>query len=161
MREPDEPQPRYYFALPRLVARLGGGSARRSEQNGLEAAVAGTLVHAVTYLFAVRLLIGHRSTFEQVLLLLPVALLVLASWSVIIYANALLIRGVRAAGVLRGAPDRHLQSACIAAATTLFAWQLIAAGSWMRLLGLAWMMALVLNLAAAAVLALMHAEPVQ
>ena len=159
MHAPDESQPRYYFALPRLAARLSGGSARRSEQNWAEAAIAGTLVHAITFIFAARLLLPGRPAWQQLLLLLPLALLVWASWSLITYANALVIRAIRAAGFLRESPDRHLQSALVGIMTTLFAWQLVTAGSWMRLLGLVWIGLVVLNLAATAILALMHAEP--
>ncbi|HSH39400.1 MAG TPA: hypothetical protein VK993_11500 [Chthoniobacterales bacterium] len=151
--------PRYYFALPRLFARLTGASAQRSEQNWLEAAVAGTLVHAVAYIFAARLLLAGRATWQQIGLLLPLALLVWAWWSVIIYANALLIRALRAGGFLRQSADRHLQSILIGVVTTIFACDLVTAGAWTRLVGLAWLGAVALNLAAAAILALMHAEP--
>ena len=150
---------RYYFALPRLVARLRGGSAVRSEQNGFEAAVAGALVHAVIFLFAAHLLLSGLMTWQQALLLLPVAILVLAGWSVLSYANALVIRLIRVAGLFRALADRHLQSVLIGILTTVAAWQLIDAGTWMRLLGLAWLAAVALNLTAAAVLRLMHAEP--
>jgi hypothetical protein len=151
--------PRFYFALPRLLARLAGGSATRSEQNGTEAAVAGTLVHAITFIFAARLLLAGYATWQQALLLLPVLVVVLLWWSVLMYVNALLIKAARRLGLFRESPDRHLQSVLIGMATTAFALHLVAAGSWMRLLGLAWIAAVVLNLAAAAVLALMHAEP--
>ena len=156
---PDDTPHAYYFALPRLLVRIAGGTAHRSEQNWLEATIAGTLVHAVTFIFAALLLLGSRPTWQQVLLLVPLILLVWTWWSVIMYANMLVIQAVRAAGFLRQSADRHLQSVLIGVATTLFAWHLVTAGSWMRLLGLAWIAAVVLNLTAATVLALMHAEP--
>ena len=150
---------RYYFALPRLVARLRGASAVRSEQNGIEAALAGALVHTVIFLFAAHLLLNDLTTWQQALLLLPVAILVLALWSVLTYANLLLIRLIRRAGLLRAQANRHLQSVLIGILTTFAAWQLISAGAWVRLIGLAWLAAVALNLTAAALLALMHAEP--
>ena len=159
MRVPNDTRSRYYFALPRLVARLRGTSAERSEQNGTEAMVAGTLVHTVIFLFAVDLLLRGLATWQQALLLLPVAVLVLASWSLLTYANLLVIKLIRGAGILREHADRHLQSILIGTLTTFAAWQLINAGSWMRLLGFAWLAAVALNLTAAAVLTLMHAEP--
>lgn len=155
----DAPPARFYFALPRLVARIAGRAPQRSEQNWLEATVAGTLVHLITFIFAARLLLAGRATWQQLLLLLPLVLLVWAWWSVLMYANALLIKAIRSIGFLRRSPDRHLQSVFVGIATTLFALQLLAAGSWMRVLALAWLAAVVLNLAAAAILALMHAEP--
>lgn len=161
MATPNETSRRYYFALPRLMARLGGAPVMRSEQNWLEAMVVGGLVHAIIFLFAAHLLLSGRASWQQLLLLIPVALLVLVSWSVVLSANALVIRLTRAAGFLRDRPDRHLQSVLVGLLTTFAAWQLISAGSWMRLLGLMWMAVVALNLAAAAVLALMHAEPAQ
>jgi small-conductance mechanosensitive channel len=159
MRAPNESQPRYYFAFPRLAARVTGGSARRSEQNWYEAILAGTLVHSVVFISAVSLVLGGRAVWEQMLLLLPLALLVLASWSVIMYINALVIKAIRTAGFLNQSADRHLQSALVGIITTICACYLVTAGSWMRLPGLVWIVAVVLNLAAAAILALMHAEP--
>ena len=156
---PDDTLPGFYFALPRLLGRIAGRSARRSEQNWLEATIAGTLVHAVTFIFAALVLLPGRPMWLQVLLLVPLVLLVWTWWSVIMYVNALGIQALRATGFFRESADRHLQSVLIGIATTLFAWHLIAAGSWMRLLGLAWIAAVVLNLAAAAVLALLHADP--
>lgn len=131
----------------------------RSEQNWLEAMVAGTLVHGIIFVFAAHLLLSGRAWWQQLLLLIPVALLVLVSWSLLMYANALIIRLTRAAGFLRDRADRHLQGVLVGIVTTFAAWQLISAGSWMRLLGLTWFAVVALNLAAAAVLALMHAEP--
>ena len=156
---PDQSPLRFYFALPRLLARLGGRAAVRSEQNWLEASVAGTVVHAITFIFAARLLLAGRASWQQFLLLVPLVLLVWAWWPLLTYANALLIKMIRTAGLLRDTPDRYLQSVFVGIVTTAFALQLLAAGSWMRLLALAWLGAVVLNLAAAAVLALMHAEP--
>ena len=159
MPAPNEIPRGYYFALPRLMARLRGTPAVRSEQNWLEAMVAGALVHVIIFLFAAHLLLSGRAAWQQLLLLVPVALLVLVFWSVLMYANALVITLARTAGFLRDRADRHLQSVLIGIATTFAAWQLISAGSWMRLLGLTWIAVVALNLAAAAVLALMHAEP--
>ena len=156
---PDPKSPRYYFALPRLLTRLRGGSLERCEQNSIEAAVAGTMVHTITFVFALRLLLADRATWQQLLLVLPVALLIWAWWSLVIYTNSLIINAARAAGLFRERANRHLQSVLIAIVTTVFAWQLVAAGSWMRLLGLIWITAVALNLAAAALLASMHAEP--
>lgn len=161
MREPNESLARYYFALSRLIARLAGASARRSEQNGMEAAVAGTLVHAVTFVFVARLLLAGLAIWQQLLLLLPVAVLVWAWWSFIMYANALVLKALRAVGWFRESADRHLQSVLIGITTTGFAWHLIATGSWASILGYVWIAAVALNLTAAAALALMHAESAQ
>lgn len=158
MQTPDETSARFYFALPRLLARMRGASAERSEQNGLEAAFAGALVHTILFLFAAHLLLNNRAAWQVMLLIVPVALAVLAAWSVLIYLNALIIRAIRAVGLFRDRADRHLQSVLIGIATTFAALHLINAGIWMRVLGSLWIVAVTLNLTAALVLGFLHAE---
>lgn len=160
MRTPDSNSSvGYYFALPRLIASFRGGGTRRSEQNALEAHLMGTLVHAITFVFAAQLLLGGRPAWQQIMLLLPVALLVWISWSLFFYVGSLATTLLRSSGLLREMPDRHAQSLMVAIVTTLLASQLVTAGSWMSVLGWTWLIAVALNLAAAAVLALRHAEP--
>ncbi len=150
----------YYFALPRLMASFRGEApTRRSEQNALEAHVVGTLVHAVIFVFAARLLLGERSAWQQIALLLPVALIVLVWWSLFFYVSSLVTKLLRSSGLLREMPDRHSQSVMVGVVTTLLAAQLVTAGSWMAALGWIWLGAAALNLAAAAVLGVRHAEP--
>ena len=149
----------YYFALPRLIAGFGGGATGRSEQNALEAHVVGTLVHAITYAFAARLLLGDLPLWQQIVLLVPVALLVWMWWSLFFYLSSLATKLLRSAGLLRGMPDSRAPSLIVGIVTTLLAWQLVTAGSWMSVLGWTWLVAVALNLAAAAVLGLRHAEP--
>lgn len=149
----------YYFALPRLIASFRGESTRRSEQNALEAHVVGILVHAITFVFAARLFLGDRPTWQQIMLLVPVALLVWIWWSLFFYLAALAVKLLRSVALLREMPDNHAQSLMVGVVTTLLAWQLVAAGTWMSVLGSIWLLAVALNLAAATVLGLRHAEP--
>ena len=149
----------YYFALPRLIASFGDGPTRRSEQNALEAHLVGTLVHAITFVFAAKMLLGDLPAWQQIVLLVPVALLVWISWSLFFYVTSLAVKLLRSAGLLRKMPDSHAQSLIVGLVTTLIAWQLITAGSWTAVLGWTWLIAVTLNLAAAAVLGLRHAEP--
>ena len=159
MRAPDSQHGvGYYFALPRLLARSRGDFRKRREQNWLEANIVGALVHLITLAFAARLLLADRPGWQQTLLLVPLTLLVWAWWSLLFYVNSLLIKLLRAAGAMRKTPDNHAQSLMVGITTTLFAWHLINAGSWMRVLGWIWIAAVALNLAAAAVLALVHAD---
>lgn len=160
MRTPDSNSSvGYYFALPRLIASFRGGPTGRSEQNAVEAHVAGTLVHAVTLAFAVTLILSDRPAWQQIMLLLPVAMLVWIWWSLFFYASSLVVKLLRSAGLLRTTPDNQAQSLIVGIVTTLLAWQLVTAGTWMAVLGWLWLVAAVLNLAAAAVLGLRHAEP--
>ncbi len=149
----------YYFALPRLIASFRGAPVRRSEQNGLEAHIVGTLVHAITFAFAARLLLGERPVWQQIVLLVPVALVVWIWWSLFFCLSSFASKLLRSAGLLREMPDRHAQSLIVGCVTTLLAWQLVMAGSSFAMLGWLWLVAVALNLAAAAVLARRHAEP--
>lgn len=149
----------YYFALPRLIGSFRGGSPRRSEHSAVEAHIAGTLVHAITFVFAARLLLGTRPAWQQILLLVAVALVVWIWWSCFFYVSSLVTKLLRSAGLLREMPERHAQSLMVGIVTTVFAWQLVTAGTWTAVLGWIWLAAVVLNFIAAAVLSLRHAEP--
>lgn len=149
----------YYFALPRLIASFRARPGRRTEQNALEAHITGTVVHAITFVFAARLLLGDRPAWQQIMLLLPVALLVWIWWSLFFYVSSLAITLLRSSALLRAMPDRHAQSLIVTIVTTVLASHLAIAGQWVAVLGWTWIVAVVFNLAAAAVLALRHAEP--
>ena len=149
----------YYFALPRLIASFGGGSTRRSEQNALEAHVVGTLVHAITFVFAARVLLGDRPAWQQIILLMPVALLVWIWWSLFFYVSSLAVKLLQSIGLLRDVPYSRAQSLLVGIMTSLLAWHLATTPSWVSLLGWVWLIAVALNLVAAGALALRHAEP--
>ena len=149
----------YYFALPRLIASFGDAPMRRSEQNSLEAHATGFLVHAITFVFAVRLLLGDQPVWQQIVLLVPVAVVVWIWWSLFFYLTSLAVKLLRSAGLLRATADSHAQSLVVGIVTTLLAWQLVSAGTWLSVLGWIWLIAVALNLIAAAVLAVVHAAP--
>ena len=160
MRTPDpNSSVGYYFALPRLIASFGGGPTGRSEQNAWEAHAVGFLVHAITFVFAARMLLGERPAWQQIMLLVPVALLVWIWWSVFFYVSSLAIKLLRSLGVLRQVPDNEAQSSIVGILTTVLAWQLVTTGSSMSMLAWTWLIAVALNLVAAAVLALRRADP--
>ena len=151
-------QPRFYFSLPRLIMKLRGGNPRRSERSWAEANIVGTMVHAIVFVFAWRLLLADMPAWKQMLLLLPVIVLVLLSWSTFFYLSTQLLWLVRLAGLFRGLPNFRIHSVIIGIIVTAFAWQLVLAGSWMRVLGLVWIGAVLLNHIAAALLILTHAD---
>lgn len=134
----------FYFALPRLFLR-----GPRSERNWLEANLVGGFIHLLVYLGAFRILLLRATPLRQILLCLPLAFLVWVFWLLTIYLNSLLIRLLRAAGLMREMPDRYAQSLLVGIITTFFAWALIGAGSWLRALGILWMTLIALNLLAA------------
>jgi len=142
----------FYFALPRLMAQWFGRNATHSDKNGAEANVVGTLNHMVVYVAAFELLLGGLSLWTQLLLLVPLAILVWLFWLVLFYVNALLIKLLRGAGLMRRLPDNRAQNILVGTITTALAIYLLGAGSWTGVLGFIWIAAVTLNLAAAALL---------
>ena len=145
----------FYFALPRLFARGRGMNDSRTEMNWLEANVVGGAVHGIGYLFAAQFFLRGLASWAQALLLLPLAAGVWLAWLVILHINSLLIRLLRAGGLLRGLPDDRAQSVLIGAMITGLAIALWRADSWCSFAGGIWIAALVINLAAALALVLL------
>jgi hypothetical protein len=143
-------EPAFYFALPRLCWWWNGGSAARTEANWLETNAVGLLVHGTVSLFAFQLLLAGLPTLAQLLLLVPLAFLLCVFWSVFFYLNALLIR----AGMLGSLPRLRAQSLLIGILTSCLAIALVRSGTWTKWVGLVWLSAVALNVAAAALLAL-------
>jgi hypothetical protein len=150
--------PRFYFALPRLVAALCGGSAERTEANWAEANIVGTMVHAVVYLFFARRALSGLVVWQQIALLLPVALLVWIVWLIFFYVCSVLIKAARSMAILRDVTNAHAQSVLVGLMTTAFAVDLFFADA-TRVIGAIWLLAVTVNLLAAALLALrVHAD---
>jgi len=143
----------FYFSLPRLLAKWSGRPTERTERNWLEANVVGTLVNFVVYLFAFRTLLSGLPKWPQVLLLVPLAFAGWLFWLIVLYLFSGIIKLLRACGIFRTMADSDAQSFIICTMTTLFAWQLVLAGSWPALVGGLWMTAVALNLLAALLLA--------
>ncbi len=154
-------EPVFYFSLPRLFARWRGGSDARTEMNWLETNVVGAAVHAVVYLFIAHLLLGGLPMWQQALWLLPLAAFVLLAWLIVLHANSLVVKLLRACGLMRTLPNHRAQSILIGIMTTAFACELLRAGSWLGLVGGIWLAAVILNLTAALALALSpgHGSP--
>lgn len=160
MQKPDreESPPRFYFAFPRLLAKLGGGSAERTDTNWLETNAVGTLIHAIVFLFLAQLFLAGRAVWQQLMLLVPLAILTLLFWMVLFALQTLIIRSARSLGLLRDIRDDRANGVLIGIVTTAFAWQLLGAGTWVRAIAAVWLVAVALNLLAACVLALSNAD---
>ncbi len=148
-------EPMFYFSLPRLLVRARGGNDAQTEMNWLEANLVGGAVFGIAFLFATRLLLSNLALWQQLVLLLPLAVLLWLAWLAVLYFNALVIRLVRVCGGLRRTPDDRAQSFLVSLMTTAFAFDLVRAGGWPVLVGGLWIAAVLLNLAAAVVLALL------
>lgn len=147
-------EPAFYFALPRLLAAWGGGSAARTETNWVEANVVGAFAHGIVYLFAFQVLVAGLSPVAQVLLLLPVVFVVWVFWVVFFYSTSLLIR----AGLLRHLPRARAQSILVGTLATCLSMGLIGGGTWMKWIGLIWLTGVSLNLVAAALLCVLFSD---
>ncbi len=148
----------YYFALGRLLARWRGGSAVRSEKNWREGYAMGVVMYAIGYLAAVHALSG-RLVFWQLLLALPLLLGALwIVWLIVIYANSLVVRACWAIGLCTDLSRRRVQSVLLGIETTICAAWFLGGGSWLRWIGLFWIAAIGLNLAAALLLAIWYDE---
>jgi hypothetical protein len=139
---------RFYFALPRLIAKLLGANSSRSDANWLETNVVGAAIHLIVFAFFAQLLLAGSPAWLQLLLLPPLILLVWLFWIVFFYLTSLLIKGMRATGLFRHLATVRIQSVLVCATATVFAWEL-------RPLGYVWVAAVALNLIAAA---LLHAD---
>lgn len=151
-------EPRFYFSLPRLLARLSRGNATRVEKNALEAWIGGIIFYLISYLFAAHLVVDETTLWKQIPLLILVAFLIWLFWLLVLYINSVIIKLLRAGGLFRTVPTRHAQSILLGITTTALAYGLVTSDSWMRSVGIIWMVAVAINLAAAFLLFFIDAD---
>lgn len=148
----------YYFALPRLLTKMQGGNANRSERSWIEANVVGLSVFGISYLFLARLLPASDAWWAHLLILAPRMFATFLFWLLVLYLNAVLLKLVRGCGFRGGGSDSRMQVVLVTVQTTIFALCLMRTGSWTRVVGVIWLIGVALNLIAAALLAASHAE---
>ena len=151
-------RPRFYFALPRLLLKLSGGNAAPTDTNWLETNIAGTLMHLVAFVFGAHLLLSGLQLWQQLLLLVPFAILFWLFWMAFFQLGMLLVKGLHALGAFRSWADARTQGLLAGVMITAFALELVRAGGWLRVLGLTWLVAVSLNVVATLLLALSHAD---
>lgn len=149
---------RFYFALPRLLLKLFGGNPAPSDTNWIEANIAGTLMHLVVFVFGAHLLLSGLRPWQQLLLLVPVAILFWLFWMAFFFVSSLLVKGLHALGTFRNSAGARLQGVLASIMITACAVELVRLGGWMRVLGLTWIVAVSLNVVATLLLALSHAD---
>jgi hypothetical protein len=152
----DPGQPHFYFALPRLIATMRGAEGRRAEKNGTEAWVGNIAIYLVNYLFFAQFVPAHLQFWPQALLWAALGFLVCIFWLVVLYLNSLMINVGRHAGIFRSIPTRRAQSILLGTWTTAMAFNLLERGSWIGEVASIWLVAVAMNLAAAAFLAFRH-----
>jgi hypothetical protein len=145
--------PRFYFALPRLFAKLRGGDKARAEKNGSEAWAASLAVYAISYLYFAGFVPDNLSWWMRPLIFVALAFLVWLFWLLILYLNSLILKLVHGCGLFRSLPMRRGQSVLVASVATMMAVALALRGSFVSEIGAIWLIATVLNLVAALILA--------
>jgi hypothetical protein len=154
MNESVNQGPRFYFSLLRLLARLRGGDARRSESNVVEARLVGLLIYLIHYLFfATQFIPSGLAPWLTALLLIAVAFWVWLFWLLLLYINSVIIKLLRPLGLSHEIPTRRAQSILWGIVTTAMACTLLNHTGWVRELAGIWLVAVAMNLCAAAFLA--------
>jgi uncharacterized MAPEG superfamily protein len=151
--------PRFYFALPRLLAKWRGGDAGRAEQNGFEACSANLAIYLISFLYFAGLIPDFASWWARLLILIALAFFVWLFWLVVLYLNSLILKLLHGCGLFRALPIRRGQGVLIAAATTAMSVALLGRGPLVSEIGAIWLTATAMNLAAAAILVFKHDEP--
>lgn len=152
----DPGQPHFYFALPRLIATMRGADGRRAEKNGTEAWVGNIAIYLVNYLFFAQFIPADLQVWQRALLLAGLLFLVWLFWLLVFYFNSLIIRLLRPIGLFQAIPNRRAQSILLGTWATAMAFDLLERGSWIGEVAAIWLVAVAMNLAAAAVLAFRH-----
>lgn len=138
----------YAFALPRLVARLGGRKVRRAEFSRWEAYGLGILVFGISYVCAARAILPvvRPGPWRLLaLLLLPFALWV--GWLLLYYINSLIVALLRKLGLYSARTNNPFQHFVIMSLITLLAALLMRREiGWMHWLGACWIGLIALNL---------------
>jgi hypothetical protein len=150
----------YAFALPRLIARLGGRQARRAELSRWEAYGLGILVFGISCVLLTRALlplVRPRALQGLVLFLIPFGTWL--AFLVLYYLNALVVAGLRRLGLYSAITNNAFQHFVIMSLTTLCALLFVRDETgWLRSLGIFWLGLLSLNLISIFILQLLH-EP--
>jgi hypothetical protein len=134
-----------YFSFFRLLARMRGGSSERSEEHWIEAHGVGWIIYMVSFAFGAQLLWSKTVGWKFVVDLVALAFAIWLAWLIILYLNLLLIRLLRRCGVCREISNRAVQSVLILALTTALALQLARSDSWLRVIGMGWLLVVAAN----------------
>jgi len=156
MNEPHSP--RFYFALPRLLAKMRGSHASRAEQNSVEAWLANFAIYLISYLYFAGLIPELDGRLLRLVIFVALAFAVWLFWLLTLYLNSLILKLIRSFGLLGAIPIRRGQAVLIGIAATAMALALVQRESLAGEVGAIWLVATTMNLIAAAILALTNDE---
>ena len=151
--------PKFYFALPRLLAKMRGGDASRAETNAAEAWLGSLAIYAISYLYFAGFVPDDWSWLTRALFFVALAFLVWLFWLVMLYLNSLILKFLYSFNLVRSLPMRRGQSVLIATTATAMAFALAQRESIVSELGAIWLIATAMNLLAAAILAFSNGDP--
>ena len=152
-------EPRFYFALPRLLSKMRGGNAIRAEENSAEAWIGDVGIYAVSYLYFAGSFSDLGSWWLRGLVLVVLAFLVWLFWLMVLYLNSLILKVLHRVGLFRALPMRRGQSILLATTATAMAVALVQRGSFASEIGAIWLTAISMNLVAAMILAFTDGDP--
>ncbi|MFN2622173.1 MAG: hypothetical protein ABR611_04945 [Chthoniobacterales bacterium] len=155
----EQPSPKFYFALPRLLAKMRGGDAARAERNAAEAWFGSLGIYAISYLFFAGFVPDAWSWWTRALFFVTLAFLVWLFWLVMLYLNSLILKLLHSVNLFRSLPTRRGQSVLVAATATVMAAALAQRDSMVSELGAIWLIATAFNLVAAVILAFSNGDP--
>ena len=121
---------------------------------------AGSLIfYLISYVFfAAQFIPTGLPRWQTALLLVAVAFFVWLFWLLLLYINSLIIKMLQLCRLFRTIPIRRAQSILLGISMTAMACTLLTRGSWMRGVGLFWLLAVAANLGCALVLAWSNEE---
>jgi len=149
-------EPQFYFSLLRFLAWMRGADSRRVEKNGVEAWLGGLGINLISYLFFAQFIPTNLALWQSVAALVCLAFFVWLFWVVVLYLDSLLIRLLRPLGIFRNIPVRRAQSILLGTWTTAMACGSLQAGTWQGEIAAIWILAVAMNLTAAAILSFVH-----
>ena len=144
----------FYFALPRLLNRIRGGTDKVSESNAAESYLGSIGIFIITFVFALQLFAERFSGWSVIAFDLVLVFAVWIFWLIVFYINSLIVKLLRACGLFRGTPNRRAQDIFIAIVLAAMAYRLSILQGWLGWLGLLWLCALGANFLASILLKL-------
>jgi hypothetical protein len=148
----------FYFALPRLLNRMRGGSDKISESNAAEAYFGSMVAFVVSFLFAWQLFTGRCTGCQAIGVGIFLLFAVSIFWLLVFYFNSLVIKILRTGGIFRKMANRHVQDILIEVVVAVIAYELSISVSWTRWLGIFCLLLLGANVVAALLLFLGRAR---
>jgi hypothetical protein len=144
----------FYFALPRLLNRIRGGTDKVSESNAAESYLGSIGIFIIPFVFALQLFAERFSGWSAIAFDLVLVFAVWIFWLIVFYINSLIVKLLRACGLFRETPNRRAQDIFIAIVLAAMAYRLSILHGWLGWIGWLCLCALGANFLAAILLKL-------